>query len=144
MTERKKTQHFKELCEKIGLAMMMGQKLQFALAYYYAVFHIVNSRWSKEKAKKRIEYYLSSPMDVIVNSIEKDAPLDNELFQEIVRFKEKMDWLTHEFNQESTLPLIQGKGFEIYIKIMEKIIKHATRIIEKLNEVDKKLKPLRR
>ena len=144
MTQRKKTEQVKELCEKIGLAIMIGQKFQFALAYYYSVFHIVNSKWSKEKAKKRIEYYLSSPMEVIVNSIEKDAPLDTKLFQEIVRFKEKRNWLTHEFDEESTLPLIQGKGFELYIKIMGEIINHANRIMEKLNEVDKKLKPLRR
>ena len=144
MTQRKKTKQFKELSEKIGLAILMGQKLQFALAYYYAVFHIINSKWSKEKAKKRIEYYLSSPMEVIVNSIEEDAPLDAELFQEIVRFKEKRNWLTQEFDEESTLSLIQGKGFEIYLPIMEEITNNAKSIMEKLNEVDEKLKPLRR
>jgi hypothetical protein len=141
MTQRKNPEHSKELCEKIGLAMMEGQKLQFALAYYYVVFHIVNSKWGKEKAKKRIEYYLSSSMEIIVDSIEDDAPLDPELFQEIVRFKEKRNWLTHEFVDESTLPLIQGKGFELYVQLMEEIIKHANRIIEKLNKVHKTLKP---
>ena len=144
MTQRKKTEHFKELCEKIGLAMMRGQKLHFALAYYYSVFHIVNSKWSKERAKQRIEYYLSSPMEVIVNSIEKDAPLDTELFQEIVRFKEKRNWLTDEFDEESTLPLIQGKGFELYIQIMEEIINNANSIMEKLNKVNENFRPLRR
>ncbi len=121
---------------------MMGQKLQFSLAYYYSVFHIVNSKWSKEKAKRRIEYYLSCPMEVIVNSIELDAPLDAELFREIVRFKEKRKWLTHEFDEESTLSLIQSKGFEIYFQIMEEITNNAKSIMEKLNEVDKKLTPL--
>ena len=43
---------FKELCEKVGLALMLGQKVQFALAHYYSVFHMVNKRWDKEKAKK--------------------------------------------------------------------------------------------
>ena len=141
MTHRK-TVHYKELCEKIGLATMMGQKVQFSLAYYYSVFHIVHSKWSKEKAKKRIEYYLSSPMEVVIQSIENDAALDSEVFQEIVRFKEKRNWLTHEFTEESTLSLIQGKGFDMYIQIMEEIINHANRIMEKLNEIDRKLKPL--
>lgn len=141
---RKNTEHFKELCEKIGLAIMMGQKVQFELAYYYSVFHMVNSEWSKEKARGRIEYYLSSSMDVIMNSIQEDAPLDEDLFREIARFKEKRKWLTQEFDEESTLPLIQGKGFKLYISLMEEIINHAKKIMEKLDEVEKKLKPPRK
>lgn len=143
MTQQKRTEQSKELCEKIGRAILMGQKVQFALAYYYVVFHIVNSQWSKDRAKKRIEYYLSSPMDVIMTSIEDDAPLEKELFQEIIRFKEKRNWLTHEFDEESTFSLIQGKGFELYLKIMDEIIGHANKIMKKLNEVEAKLKLLR-
>lgn len=122
---------------------MTGQKFHFELAYYYSVFHMINSQWSKEKAKRRIEYYLSCPMEVIIESIEKDAPLDAELFKEIVRFKEKRNWLVNEFNEESTLPLILGKRFELYIKIMDEIIHNANAIMKKLNEVDEKLKPQR-
>lgn len=123
---------------------MMGQQVQFELAYYYSVFHIVNSGWSKEKARGRIEYYLSSPMEVIIKSIEEDAPLDADLFQEIGRFKEKRKWLTQEFDEESTLSLIQGKGFKLYISLMEEIINHAKKIMEQLDEVEKKIKPRRK
>lgn len=100
---------------------------------------MVNSKWSKEKAKKRVEYYLSSSMEVIMNSIEKDAPLDSKLFEEIARFKEKRNWLTQEFDQESALSLIQGKGFELYSKILDEIINNAKSIIERINKVDERL-----
>ncbi len=70
--------HFKELCEKVGLALMMGQKVQFALAYYYSVYHIVNSGWNKEKAKDKIRYHLSKSMGIVVIAIENDAPLGDD------------------------------------------------------------------
>ena len=135
-------ERFKELCEKVGLALMMGQKLQFALAHYYSVYHIVNSRWDKEKAKKKIDFHLSKPMGIIVNSIEQDAPLKPNLFEEIIKFKELRNWLAHDFDEESTSFLSQGQNFEYYIEKMEKITIRASEIMLKLNEVGEALVPV--
>jgi len=133
---------FKELCEKVGLALMMGQKVQFALAYYYFVFHIVKSGWSKEKAKEKLEFHLSKPMGFVVNSIEKDAPLDNGLFQRVVEFKAQRNWLAHDFDQESTPFLSQNQKFDFYIVKMEQIANQATHLMIDLNELGEKLVPL--
>jgi hypothetical protein len=66
---------------------MMGQKMQFALAHYYSVYHIVNSGWNKEKAKDKIRFHLSRPMGGVVHSKENDAPLGEELYEQVVQFK---------------------------------------------------------
>ena len=133
---------FKELCEKVGLAMMMGQKVQFALSHYYYVFHIVNSGWSKEKAKEKLEFHLSKPMGVVVNSIEKDAFLSKDLFQRVIEFKTQRNWLAHDFDQESTPFLSQNQQFDFYIGKMEQIANQAKNLMIDLNEIGEKLVPL--
>ena len=130
---------FSELCEKVGLALMMGQKLQFALSHYYSVFHIVNSKWSEDKAKDKIQYHLSKPMGVVVNSIETDAPLDSIIFEEVKMFKEKRNWMAHDFDGESTPFLSQGKRFDHYIAEMENITIQAHNIMLKLDEIGEKI-----
>ena len=133
---------FKELCEEVGLALMMGQKVQFALAHYYSVYHIVNNGWNKEKAKDKIRFHLSKPMGVIVNSIEKDAPLSDELRKIIIEFKDQRNWLAHDFDEESTPFLSQDQKFGYYIEKMENIVRHANRVMIELNEIGEKLKPV--
>jgi hypothetical protein len=134
--------HFKELCEKVGLALMMGQKVQFALAYYYSVFHMVKSGWSKEKAKEKITFHLSKPMGVVVNSIEKDAPLDQGLFLRVKEFKTQRNWLAHDFDEESTPFLSQNQKFDFYIEKMEQIAIHAQNLMVDLNKIGEQLVPL--
>ena len=133
---------FKELCEKVGLALMMGQKVQFALAHYYSIFHMVKSGWSKEKAKEKAILHLSKPMGVIVNSIEKDAPLDQGLFQRVIEFKTQRNWLAHDFDEESTYFLSQNQKYDFYIGKMEQIAIHAQKLIVDLNEIGEQLAPL--
>ena len=133
---------FKELCEKVGLALMMGQKVQFALAYYYSVFQMVKSGWSKEKAKEKIIFHLSKPMGVVVNSIEKDAPLDQGLFQRVIEFKTQRNWLAHDFDEESTPFLSQNQKFDFYIEKMEQIAIHAQNLMVDLNKIGEQLVPL--
>ena len=133
---------FKELCEKVGLALMMGQKVQLALAYYYSVFHMVNSEWSKEKAKEKIIFHLSKPMGVVVNSIEKDAPLDQGLFQRVIEFKAQRNWLAHDFDEESTPFLSRNQKFDFYIEKKEQIATQARNLMIDLNEIGEQLVPL--
>ena len=144
MIHQEEPEQFKELCEKVGLALMMGQKLQFAIAHYYSVYHMVTSKRSKENAKNKISYHLSNPMGVVVNSIERDAPLDAELFEEIIKFKKERNWLAHDFDEESTPFLTQGQKFEHYIAKMESITVQAHNVMLKLNEVGDKLIPIRK
>ncbi len=142
MMDQEEPKQFNELCEKVGLALMMGQKLQFALSHYYSVFHIVNSKWSKEKAKDKIQFHLSKPMGAVVNSIEKDAPLDPIIFDEVKKFKEQRNWLAHDFDEESTPFLSQGERFDHYISVMENITIQAHNIMMKLDELGEKLIPI--
>jgi hypothetical protein len=135
---------FKELCEKVGLALMMGQKLQFALAHYYSVFHMVHSKWNNEKAKEKISLHLSKPMGFIINSIKKDASLKPELFNQIIEFKKQRNWLAHDFDEESTPFLTQGKRFDYYIQKMGKITIHANEIMLKLDQVGEALIPVKK
>jgi hypothetical protein len=133
---------FKELCEKVGFALMMGQKVQFALAYYYAVYHMVNSGWSKERANGTTAFHLSRPMGVVVNSIEKDAHLGVGLSQRVIEFKTQRNWLAHDFDQESTPFLSQNQKFDFYIERMEQIANQASSLMLYLNEIGKKLGPV--
>jgi hypothetical protein len=142
MMNHEELKQFNELCEKVGLALMMGQKLQFALSHYYSVFHIVNSKWSKEKAKEKIQFHLSKTMGTVLSSIEKDAPLDPTIFDEVKKFKEQRNWLAHDFDEESTPFLSQGKRFDHYIAVMENITILAHNIMMKLDEVGEKLIPV--
>jgi hypothetical protein len=139
---KEEPERFKELCEKVGLALMMGQKLQFALAHYYSVYHIVHSKWNKQTAKDKIAYHLSKAMGVVVVSIEKDAPLQPDLFEEIIEFKKQRNWLAHDFDEESTPFLTQGQKFEFYIEKMEAITIKANELMVKLDKVGETLIPV--
>ena len=132
---------FKELCEKVGLALMMGQKVQFALAHYYSVYHIVNSGWSSEQANEKIEFHLSKAMGFVVSSIEKDAPLDDVLFDKVKSFKKSRNWLAHDFDEESTPYLGKGERFQHYLHKMEEIIQEANNLMINLHKVGERLVP---
>jgi hypothetical protein len=133
---------FKELCEKVGLALLLGQKVQFALAHYYSVYHIVNSGWSKEQAKDSVNFHLSKPMGRVVLSIKNDAPLNDELFEVIDAFKISRNWLVHDFDEESTPYLSKGERFRYYIEAMEQNCRNAGTLMNRLNEVGEQLVPV--
>ena len=133
---------FKELCEKVGLALMMGQKVHFALAHYYSVYHIVKKGWNKEKAKDKLRFHLSKPMGIVLNSIEKDTPLRHELLKKVIEFKNQRNWLAHDFDEESTPFLSQNQNFDYYIEKMENIVRQANRVMIELHEIGEKLVPV--
>jgi hypothetical protein len=118
--------------------------VQFALSHYYSVYQIVNSKWSKEKAKDKIQFHLSKSMGVVVTSIERDAPLDPTIFDEIKKFKERRNWLAHDFDEDSTPFLSQGERFDHYIDVMEYITIQAHNIMQKLNEIGENLIPVQK
>ena len=130
---------FSELCEKIGLALMLGQKVQFALSYYYCVFQVTHGHSTKGEAKKQLDSHLCKPMGVVVKSIETNAPLSCDLFSLVLTFKEKRNWLVHDFDQEATPFLARGKSYDYYISEMERIAERACTIMKRLDLVGKDL-----
>ena len=143
-------ERFKELCEKTGLVLMLGQKVQFALSCYYSVFHKINRNLTDEKAKEKLKFHLSKPMGVVINSIKQDAPLGDELFNKVWSFKEERNWLVHDFDQEmNMLRLVNVANDEggtpdlsPWINKIEKIAEQASEIMVELHHVGEKLAPL--
>ncbi len=132
---------FRELCEKIGLALLMGQKVQFALAHYYATYQIVKNGMSKEDARKSIETHLSKQMGIVVGSIEKDVPLEHDIFEKVKAFKCRRNWLAHDFDEEATPFLAKGERIPEYIATMEGICSEAYELMQQLDTVSNSLVP---
>lgn len=133
---------FSELCEKIGLALLMGQKVQFSLAHFYATYQLVNSSWTEDRAKQKIQYHLSKPMGVVVADIEKDINLKPEFFDQIVKFKKERNWLAHDFDEESTPYISEGKRIDHYTNKMDEIVKHAMNVMLLLHVIGEDLIPV--
>ena len=143
-------ERFKELCEKTGLVLMLGQKVQFALSCYYSVFHRIHGNLTDDKAREKLKFHLSKPLGVVINSIKQDAPLGDELFNKVWSFKEERNWLAHDFDQEmNMLRLVNEAGDEggtpdlsPWINRIEKIAEQAWEIMVELHHVGEKLAPL--
>ncbi len=138
-----KPERFEELCERVGLALMLGQKVQFALAYYFAVYHSVHGKWNKAKMDDSVDLHLSKPMGVVVAAIEKEAPLPDILAEKVRAFKELRNWLAHDFDQEATPFLTKSQKVPDYIERMNDICAKATEVMVLLGEVGQKLIPVK-
>lgn len=136
------SEHFEELCEKIGLALMLSQKVQFSLAYYYAVYHITKYNWSKVQAKESIKYHLSKPMGTVVRDTEKAAPFENTIAEKVRNFKSLRNWLAHDFDEEATPYLSQDQRFPEYIAKMDEIARKAYELMLDLQTVGEKMVPV--
>jgi hypothetical protein len=132
---------FRELCEKFGLALLMGQKVQLALAHYYARYQFVKNGMSEEDARKSIEIHLSKAMGAVVGAIETDAPLEHGIFERVKAFKCRRNWLAHDFDEEATPYLAQGERIPDYISTMEAICTEAGELMQELNAVGNSLMP---
>ena len=143
MTNSAEPEQFQELCELIGVAVLMAQKAQFSLAHYYAAFHMVHSGWSKEQAKKSIADHLSKPMGAVVGAIEKDASPGDDLLERIKALKAQRNWLVHTFDEEATPFLVQGERFPEYCERMATIHNEALSVMQELDAIGEKLIPIR-
>lgn len=126
---------FRELCEKVGLALLMGQKVQFALAQYYGTYQAVRNGWSRERVTESVKKHLSQAMGNVVAAIQLDAPLDAELFGKVCAFKGRRNWLAHDFDEEATPFLTQGQRIPEYIGQMEGISIEACALMQELDTV---------
>ena len=132
-------EHFRELCEKVGLALMLGQKVHFALSHYYSVFHVAHGTLSKEQAKQKLDNHLSTPMGNVINSINTEAPLYPAVSERISEFRNSRNWLAHDFDQEATPFLARGERFYHYICKMEGIATQAYKIMKDLDLIGEEL-----
>ena len=133
---------FKKLCELIGMAVMFGQKVQFALAYHYATYHAVNSGWDKSKVNSEIKKYLSKPLGSVISAIEKDGALEQDLFEDVDSFRISRNWLAHDFDEEARVYLVNGEKFEHYIEKVNAIAWHGHDLMQKLHRVGEEMCPV--
>jgi hypothetical protein len=130
-----KPERFEILCHDVGLALLLGQKVQFALTYYFGVYQAVRVGWEKSQVDEKIRLFLSKPMGVIISEIKKQAPLPEELSNKVDKFKKDRDWLVHDFDEESTPYISRGEKIDDYISRMEQIVQDAQAIMFELDEV---------
>ncbi|MBW2078981.1 MAG: hypothetical protein JRI71_15820 [Deltaproteobacteria bacterium] len=130
-----KPERWEELCHDIGLALLLGQKVQFALAHYFGVHQGVRAGWNKSQIKEKIRFFLSKPMGVVVAEIKKSAPLPGALSTDVDTFKTDRNWLVHDFDEESTPYIFKGERIDHYISRMEQISRDAQRIMVELDKI---------
>jgi len=130
-----KPERFEILCHDVGLALLLGQKVQFALTYYFGVHQAVRVGWGKSQVDEKIKRFLSKPMGVIISEIKKQAPLPEELSNKVDKFKEDRNWLVHDFDEESTPYISRGEKIDDYISRMEQIVQDAQEIMFELDKV---------
>jgi hypothetical protein len=130
-----KPERFEILCHDVGLALLLGQKVQFALTHYFGVHQAIRSGWSKSQVEVKVKLFLSKPMGVIVSEIKKQAPLSNELSIKVDKFKADRNWLVHDFDEESTPYISRGEKIDEYINRMEQIVRDAQIIMLELDKI---------
>ena len=136
-------EQFQELCFKIGLAVIQGQKVQFALAYFYSVSKITQHGWTKEQGQQSIDFHLSKPMGVVVTDIEKQISVDSKILQRIKDFKDLRNWLAHDFDQESTSFLRKGERLADFTLKMDHIINESVGLMQDLDILGEMMCPTR-
>lgn len=119
----------------------MGQKVQFSLANYYATYQVVNNLLAPERVLENIQRHLSKPMGIVLATIEKEAPLTNEFFDKIKAFRDRRNWLVHDFDEESTPFLAKGERFPEYVEKINGICNEALELMQDLDSVGSTLVP---
>ncbi|SBV35268.1 hypothetical protein STPYR_10198 [uncultured Stenotrophomonas sp.] len=132
---------FQKLCGRVGLAMMLSQKVQYALAGYFATHSRVHSATPLDEAKAQLERHLSKPMGAVISDIERLAPLPDELWKKVKSFQAERNWLAHDFDQEATPFLVRNEHIPEYIARMESIASLANELMQDLNAQGEALVP---
>jgi hypothetical protein len=132
---------FEALCERVGLAMMLGQKVQYALAGYFATYSRVKHGVDIEAAKARMEKHLSKPMGGVVADIEAGAPLPVATWKKVKDFQGERNWLVHDFDEEATPFLSKGERIAEYSARMEAIAHAALELMTALDAEGNALVP---
>jgi hypothetical protein len=134
-----KPERFEILCHDIGLSLLLGQKVQFSLAYYFGVTHAVRAGWNKSQLEEKVRYFLSRPMGAVVSEIKQKAPLPDALSTKVDEFKTSRNWLVHDFDEEATPYIWSGQKIDDYIARMEQITNLAMEIMNELDKIGDEL-----
>ncbi len=126
---------FSDLCRSIGLAVLMGQKVQYALASYYVVFMSVRKQIAMQETDVMLDMFLSNPMGKVIGEIRKNAPLSQSLDAQVNEFQKKRNWLVHDFDEESTPHIVRGQGIHEYIHNIQEIVAAAEALLHALDKV---------
>ncbi|SDE14812.1 hypothetical protein [Aquimonas voraii] len=132
---------FSELCERVGLAMMLGQKVQYALAGYFATHSRVRKQVNLEDAKAQMEKHLSKAMGHVIGAIEESDSLPEVVWEKVKAFQDERNWLVHDFDEEATPFLSRGERIPEYLARMEEIARSAVELMELLDAEGSKLVP---
>lgn len=130
---------FSSLCEMTGLAMMLGQKVQYALAGYFAIYSGAKLGATADAVKAQMTSHLSKPMGAVIGDIEKRAPLPSEIWKKVQSFRDERNWLVHDFDEEATPHLAAGEKIPDYTARMESIAQAALELMQLLDGVGKDL-----
>lgn len=133
-------ERFKEICWKVGIALLMTQQAHVALCLYDVSYRVHNGKLKKEQAGEKLYSKLNNKnltMGVIKNNIKKDAPLSDELSERVDLLVDARNWLAHRFEQElSPLfhPPLEGKEFDVSTLIckLENIAQQASEVVSEL------------
>lgn len=132
---------FAGLCYEIGYAVLMAQKVQFALSHYYALTMAKSNDWNDSDVEASIASHLGKPMGNVVKSISKNAPLEPQLAEKIQTFLASRNWLVHKFDEEAMPDLFHGRKFPEYTERMCAISVCALDIMQELDVIGKRLVP---
>jgi len=126
---------FDELCRVIGLAILMSQKLQFALAHYHAFHKMTNMSMSKVDAKKLIEELLSKTLGSVVSTVKRETPLNQSLTEKLEALLKERNWLAHDFDIEAMPIIAAGGEFGHFTERMKAISRNTYSVMVELDEV---------
>lgn len=130
---------FATLCEMTGLAMMLGQKVQYALAGYFATYSGAKLGATIEAVKAQMTSHLSKTMGTVIGDIEKHAPLPSEIWEKVKSFQTQRNWLVHDFDEEAAPHLAAGEKIPDYTVRMESIAQAALELMQLLDGIGKDL-----
>lgn len=130
---------FATLCEMTGLAMMLDQKVQYALAGYFATYSRAKLGATADAAKDRMASHLSKTMGTVIGDIEKHAPLPPEIWEKVKSFQTERNWLVHDFDEEATPHLAAGEKIPDYTARMQSIAQVALELMQLLDGIGKDL-----
>ncbi|MBU0769346.1 MAG: hypothetical protein KJ687_09675 [Proteobacteria bacterium] len=134
---------FDELCRVIGLAILMSQKLQYALAHYHALHKMTNMGMSKVDAEKLIAKLLSKTLGGVVAAVKSETPLGQNLTEKLDALLKERNWLAHDFDIEATSVIAAGGEFGHFTERMNGISRNAHAAIVELDEAGKTMAPSR-
>ena len=131
---------FNELCRLIGLATLMSQKIQFALAHYHAFHKMVYIGMTKERAQQAIADSLKKTLGCVIFEVKKETPLDEMLAKKLDAFLKERNWLAHSFDHEATPIIAAGKDFGHFSSRMAGITQAAHDLMVELDKVGNTLR----